>query len=804
LERFLHNVRHAARALRKRPQYSIVVVLTLAIAIGANTVIFSFVNAVLLRPLPFPKSSRLVLLQSKKAGEFGRVSLTDLEDLTEQSTLLEGLSGFRNSQYIVTSTGAPEEITECVCTSTLFDTLGIRATLGTVWPPEYDRSTVREAMISYEFWKRYFSSDMSVIGKKVDLDSMSYGIIGVLPPSFVFPVKADIYEHTYPGAHLDRGGRNFIGIGRLKPGATLHQAEAELKGISNRLMNTFPTTNAGIEFSVRPMRSYWLGNAGDYLIVLLLAGGFVLLIAGVNVVNLILFEFFSRDKEIAIKIALGAPRAGLIRQLLIESTMLGVVGGAIGLLLEFWGAPILNSRIGVELPPWMRNEFNLTVLAFSVIVSIVTGLLAGLVPAFRVTRPDLSLVLKEGAKGSSGSLLKRNYSRLLIIAEVALAVSLVTCAGLMIKSFLFLQSEDLGFKPNSIFSVRIDPPDNIFGKVAQTGPLYKRILEELQSLPNVQRAAADHALPLANETAEEFTTRVLFTIEGQGTAEQDGNPYGVYQNVSPGYFEAMSIPILRGRDFNSEDSEGSPKVAIISQRLADYFWPSQDPIGKRLKLGRADSNRPWLTIIGIAGNVKRRSIQEMAGLDIYVSDQQFFVGDSFLIVRLNSNQANLVQDVTEAVWRVDPRLAVFDVAPMQERVLNTVWQQRLTCALLIAFAMLALALASVGIYGVFSNHVLQRTRELGIRLALGAQRRDILRMVLSEAMKSIAVGIAVGLLASLLLTRLISGLLFKVSPHDTAVLLGAPCLLVFTAIMASLIPAWRATEADPIIALRTE
>jgi putative ABC transport system permease protein len=803
VEKFLQNVRYAARAIWQRPQYSIIVVLTLAIAIGANTVIFSFVNAVLLKPLPFGNSSRLVLLQTKKAEEFGRVSLIDLADLTEQSATLEGMAGFRNSQYIVTGSGAPEEITECVCTTTLFETLGANAILGRVWPPEYDRSAIREAVISYGFWKRHFGGDPDVIGKKVDLDSMAYGVMGVLPPNFVFPVKADIYEHTYPGAYGDRGIRNYIGIARLKPGATLGQAQKDLKGISDRLMNAYPNTNAGMEFSVRPMRSYWLGNAGDYLIVLLLAGGFVLLIAGVNVLNLILFDFFRRDREMAVKIALGAPRSELIQQLLIETTMLGLLGGAVGLVLEFWGAPFLNARIGVELPPWMKNEFNLTVLAFSVVVSVVTGLLAGLAPAFRVTRPDLSLALKEGGRGSSGSLLKRAYSRLLIITEVALAVALVTGAGLMIKSFILLQNEDLGFKPDNILSVRIDPPGTFFGKVSQTGPLYKRILEELQALPNVRGAAADHALPLANEAAEEESTRVSFTIEGQG-AEQKDNPYGVYQNVSPGYFGLMDIPILSGRDFDYRDTEEAPKVVIISQRLADYFWPSQDPVGKRMKLGRPDSNRPWMTIIGVAGKVKRRSIQEMAGLDIYVSNQQFFIGDTFLIVGGRSSQANLVEDVTRAIWKVDPNLAVFDVASMQERVLTTVWQQRLTCALLIAFAVLALALAAVGIYGVFSNHVLQRTRELGIRRALGAQRSDIMRMVLIEAMKSIAVGVIVGLLGSVLLTKLISGLLFKVSPHDIAVFLGAPLVLILTAILASLLPAWKATEVDPIIALRAE
>jgi putative ABC transport system permease protein len=599
-----------------------------------------------------------------------------------------------------------------------------------------------------------------------------------MPPQFNFPASTQLFRSIAISKFLpnyeQRDKRNVYAVARLKPGVTAEQARAELTAFSQRLAQTYPDLNQGLSFRLKPLRDFSVGDVRPYLWLLLAAVGFVLLIACTNVINLLLARSLAREREIAIRTALGAGRGRLIRQLLTESILLASLGGLLGLAFAFGWVRLLKSLIRAELPTWIAIDIDWRVLVFTLAVSLLTGVVAGLAPALQASKPDLNELLKEGAKGSQGG--RQGLRQALIVAEVALALALLVGAGLLVKSFLRLRQTDLGFNPDNLLTMRVALPWRKFNDQQGTErqrQFFKQLLERLAALPGAEAAAMTSNLPLSSERQE---GKLTFTIEGQSADEQQRNPFLNDLRVSPNYFQTMGIPLIAGRTLNEFDTTNTDRVGVISQRLAERMFPNQNPIGKRLKVGDLLSQSQWTTIVGVVRNVKHEEIAGDGGMDLYVSYQQ--VGDSnmYLLLRTKVPPLNLADAATRAVWASDPEQSVFNVAAMEARIADTVWQRRLSGTLFLVFAGLALALAAIGIYGVMSYAVSQRTREIGIRLAMGAQTRDVLKLVIGQGAKLIALGLGTGLLIAL----------------------GA------VALAACWIPARRATKVDPMIALRTE
>jgi putative ABC transport system permease protein len=815
VETVWQDLRYAARSLAARPAFTLVVVLTLSLGIGANSAIFSFVNTLVVSELPFREPDRLVRVMSRRGAEAGKLSMLELYELKEQARLFEDFASARNTQYNLTGDGPPEALMASVTSYNLYDLLGVKPLLGATWPASHERQRVFAVVLGYNVWKNRFGGDASIVGKKITLDAAPYEVLGVMPPGFNFPLDAELYRRVPPADFDSRSIRESAVIARLKPGVTIKQAQGELDAIAARWERAYPETNAGLRLVVRPLREQWIGDAGAYLWLLAGAVGCVLLIACVNVINLTLARALAREKEMAVRAALGATRARLVRQMLTESLLLTLAGGAVGLGLAALCVRLLARLIAVELPHWMKFGVDARVLGFTLALSIVTGVLAGLVPALQASKPDLNESLKESAKGSSGGARGSRVRRALVVAEVAFALVLLGGAGLMIQSFVRLRQTALGFDATNLLTLKVDPPWSRYKLVEETAPFYRRVIEEVERLPGVESAAFNDSLPLAGQDVREGVNKLTVAVEGQPPGERERNPFVNAQIVSPGYFRTLKIPLARGRLFDGRDIQNAPPVAVINERLARHFWPDRDPSGERLQLGQRSQNyrpvtdaarddQPWLTVIGVVGDVRQRGVAGEAGLDVYVCDQQLFSPESYLAVRANVAPLALVEQVKQAVWKADPEQSVFDIRTMERRVADTIWQQRLAGVVMMLFAGLALTLAAVGIYGVMSYTVSQRTREIGVRVALGAQRRDVLKLVLGEGLKLIAVGAVLGLVASLVLTRVMASLLYGVGAGDPLTFVAVPLLLSAVALIACYLPARRAAKIDPLIALRQE
>jgi putative ABC transport system permease protein len=803
------DLQYAFRLLVKRRGLTVVVALTLALGIGANTAIFSFVNALLLSPLPYKDPDRLVRVMSERGSETGKLSMLELYDLKEQAKLFEDFASIRNTQYNVTGDGPPESLITSVNSYNLFDLLGVKAKLGAPWPQSHERQRVFDIVLSYDTWQRRFGGDPQIVGKTIMLDAAGYEVLGVMPPGFDFPLNAQLYRRVPRGDFDNRNIREYGVIARLKPGVTIGQAQGELDAIARRLAQTYPDTNTGLRFRASGFREQYIGNAGEYLWLLAGAVSFVLLIACVNVTSLMLTAALGREKEMAIRATLGAERGRLIRLMLTESLLLNFIGGAFGLALSVVCVELLAGLLRFDMPAWMKIAIDARALLFTTAVSILTGVAAGMAPALQASKPDLNESLKDGTKGSSGSA-GQQARRTLVVAEIALALALMVGAGLMVKSFLNLRQTPLGFDPSSTLTMKMDPPWTKYNRVNQTALFYKRVIEEVERIPGVESATFNDSLPLAGQDVREGANKLNVQIEGQPADARQRNPYINAQIVSLNYFHTMKTGLAAGRFFDERDQAQTTPTAVISQRVAESFWPGQDPIGKRLKLTGRDENYrlngdetdPWLTVAGVAANVRQRGVTGEPGLDVYLCDQQTFSPESYLAVRTKVDPLTLAEQVKQAVWKADPEQSVFDIQTMEQRVEKTIWQQRLSGLVLSLFAGLGLLLAAVGVYGVMSYATEQRQREIGIRVALGAQRSHVLKLVMGEGLKLSLIGAGVGLLSALLLARAVSHLFYGVSASDPMTFLGVAAALMSVALLACWIPARRATRVDPMIALR--
>ena len=792
-------MRYGARMLAKSPLYTVVAVIALALGIGANTAIFSVVNAVLLRPLPYIDPQRLIVVESgnKQAGaeEFYGASPADFWDWQAQTQTLEQVAAIVGGGFELTGVEVPESFPGARVSANFFDTLGAKPFLGRTFRPEDGVAKSEDTVVlSYRLWQRRFGGDPEIIGKT--LGNTGTVVIGVMPPDFKYPVTAECWTPLSrdSGEMRNRANRYFFIVGLLKPDQTIESAQAEMKTIAAGLEAQYPDSNKDITVQIVAYRDRLVRNVKTSLLVLLGTVGFVLLIACANVASILLARAASRRKELAIRLAMGATRWKIVKQLLTESLMLGFAGGVAGLTVALWGIDLLINLLPenyayLQLQDLVR--IDATALLFTLGVSLITGLLFGLVPAWQSSRPDINVWLKEGGRSSDASGQQRTRS-ILVIAEIALTLVPLVCAGLMVRSFVRLQQTDLGFDPRNLFTMSLsisfrDHPDDL-SRVR----FIKRMFDEVSNVPGAESVAvtSGQAFPFLNFN---------FNIEGRPLPSDAS---ALFETISPNYFKDMKASLVSGREFDERDNTTSPSVAIINETLARRYFNGEDPIGKRITVNYL-GNRKTREIIGVAKDMNQGEPGH-AQPQIYVSYQQQPWFSASLVVRAANDPDTVSKAAQQAIWTVDKNQPIAR-AELAERVLsNSMGEPRLYTTLLGAFAALALILAAVGIYGVMAYSVVERTREIGIRMALGAGQRDVLAMIVTQAMKLIAVGVAIGLVAAFMLTRLIKSLLFDVSATDPATFAVVAALLAGVALAACYFPARRATRVDPMVALRYE
>jgi predicted permease len=799
----LQDTRYGARMLRKSPGLTSVAVLSLALGIGAISTIFSFVNGIMLRPLPYQEPERLVLLDEtafKQGVASMGVSFPNFVDWREQNQAFEDIAVYQPGGFAIAGGAEPEQLKGAFVSQGLFEILGIAPILGRTFTADEDQPDHDQVVIlSYGLWQRRFGADPNILGQTLLLNNRSRTVIGVMPKGFQFPEVAEAWGPLALNTKIyTRTDHGLESIARLKPGVTLEFAQAEMISIAANIEQQNPVTNEGLSVSLISLRAGLVGDYKKALLILLGVVGFVLLIACVNVANLLLARATARQKEIAIRAALGANRRRIFRQLLTESLLLGLISGALGLVLALWGMELLLSAIPIDIPFWMKFDLDGRVLGFTAACSLLTGFVFGTVPALEASNPDLNETLKEGGRSSAGGGRHRLRS-LLVVAEIALSLVLLVGAGLMMRSFISLQNVNAGIKPEGVLTMYIALPGAKYRGPEKRIAFFSQLLERVRAIPGVQSAGTNSGLPLSGNN----WGRSL-TVEGRQVLSVGEAPSINHCVITPNYFGAMGIPILKGRDFDERDTRDATKVTIIDERLAREYWPDDDPLGKRIRFGPPEDNEPWHTIVGVVREVKHDRLDASTRKSVYLPFPQRTISGMSLAIRTGGRPESLISAVRGQVRELDPDLPVTRVMPMTEIVARSVWQPRLYTALFGVFAAVALILATVGIYGVMSYAVTQRTREIGLRMALGAQRQDVLKLVVGHGVVITAIGVGAGLAAAVALTRLMSSLLFGVTATDPITFAAVSVLLAGVALAACFVPARRAAKVDPMVALRYE
>jgi len=802
-ETLLRDTRHAARALRKSPGFTLVAVVALALGIGANTAIFSVVNALVLRPLPYAEPDRLVMVSF--SGH--EASPADFFDWRAQSRTLGDLSALSYWNANLGGVEAPERIQGFLVTADLFPMLGVRPMMGRTFTPEEMRQGHDGVVVlSYEVWRRVLGSDQSVLGKTLTINARQRTVVGVMPPGFQFYDKAEAWAPLSLDPHdASVGARRehyLIAAARLKPGVTIQQAQVEMNTINQRLGEQYPETDASRPVKLVSVHEYLVGPVRPALLALVGMVGFVLLIACANVANLLLARNAARRREFALRVALGAGRLRIVRQLLTESALLAVIGGGLGLLVALWGVALLGARIppgwvsGIPLSEGVRIDAR--VLVFTLVVSLVTGLVFGLAPALQVSKPDLNDVLKEGGRtGGAGGRRQRRLRGLLVVAEVALSLTLLIGAGLMVRSFVELMRVPSGFNAANVLTMKLALPTLKYTKDEQVAGFYAQALESIAAVPGVEAVGATTNLPLGGGNQ---TTEVL--VAGRPTPAVGQRTEVSFRDISPDYFRAFGIPLLRGRTFTERDDKGAPGVAILNETMARrLFGATEAALGQRLTDVDGKNERE---VVGVVGDVRHAGLDAEPKAEMYVPFTQEASYSMTLVVRTASDPASFVPAMRARLLAIDKDQPTYHVRTMEQVVAESVSQRRLTMLLFGLFAALALALATIGIYGVMSYSVSQRAHEIGVRVALGAQRRDVLRLVIADGMALTLSGVVLGLAAALALTRLLASLLYGVKTTDPATYAAISLLLAAVALLACYLPARRATKMDPLITLRAE
>jgi putative ABC transport system permease protein len=806
VESLVQDLRYGVRMFVKNPGFTVAAVIALALGIGANTALFGVVNGVLLRPLPYRDPSRLVVVSlfNQKIQETFPLCDADFLDWRAQNQVFTAVAAFSGNRFNITGSGVPEQILGDTVTAEFFSTLGVKPVLGRTFLPNEDRpGSPRLVVLSYSIWQRRYSSNPGVIGQTIVLNGSNSAVIGIMPPRFLPSPEIQLWTNLVMEPPTFRGPYYLTGQARLKPGVTIEQARAELGIIAHRIEQQNPLTNSNMNFLVRPLEEAIVGDVRPALLVLLGAVAFVLLIASANVANLLLARAAVREKEVAIRAALGASRARLTRQLLTESVLLAAIGGLLGLLLARWGVRLLLELRPGNLPRLEEIAIDGRVLGFTCLISLASGILFGLVPAVQSGRSDLNKVLKEGGRSAADGQGRSRMRSVLVVAEIALSVVLLAGAGLMLKSFLRLQAVSPGINPDNALTMQITLPQRQYHDDSQLLSFYQHLLEKVQTLPGVDSAGVGMSLPPNLLEVTDY-----FTIEGQEAVSERMLGLADLVFVSPDYFRALGVPLVKGRYFTAADRVDSAKIAIVNQTLAHHYWPNENPIGKRLKTGGAERPKsPWMEVVGVVGDIKYSGLDAAPELELYEPYQQAAWPSMYLVVRTSSelrNPATLASAVQNAVWSLDKDLPVAHIRTMRQLLSESVEQPRFRTVLLEVFALIALSLATVGIYGVLAYSVSQRRHEIGVRMAMGAKRSDVLWMVVGQGMFLTLIGVAIGVAGAFVLTRFLSTLLYGVRPTDPVTFVVVPLLLACVALFACYVPARRAIRVDPMAALRYE
>ena len=810
IEQFFKDLRYGGRNLLRTPMFTLVAVITLALGIGANAAIFSVVNAVLLRPLAYKDPDRLVTLLHIFSNP---VAVANYIDWRDQSRSFEAMGAAEYWSPNLTGTDPPEHLLGLRMTQNLLPMLGVEPLLGRVFLPGEDQTGAEhEVVLSHRLWQRRFNSDPNVLGKSIVLDGQGYTVIGVMPLEFKFApfwaIHAELWAPLAFGDRIhNRGGNSLRVFARLKPGVTLREARAEVATITARLEKQYPGTNRDV--FVTPLKENVVGKVETPLLVLLGAVGFVLLIACANVAHMLLARTADRQKEIAVRTALGAGRWRVMRQFLTENLLLAALGAAAGLLLAMWGTRGLVLLSPAKLPRVDMVAIDTPVVLFLLGVTVLTALAFGLAPAWHAAIGNLSGALKEGGRGGTDGIRRNRLRSFLVASEFALAFILLIGAGLMIRSFFALQSVDPGFNPHRVLAMVVSVAGSNEADAERRALFYRQLLDRVRALPGVESAGGINHLPLAGDI-----WGWSFNIEGRPKPRPGESPGAVYRVVMPGYFETMRLPVLRGRAITERDDARVPGVVLINERAASQYWPGEDPIGKRMSFEADAYKLPiWLTVIGVVKNAKQSDWADDIDPEAYLAalqNRDFLgaVGSHIayltLVVRTSGDPAALAAPVKRTVWSFDRNLPISEVVTMDRVVADATAEPRFEMLLLSVFAAIALLLAAVGIYGVMSYSVSRRTHEIGIRISLGASRADVLRMVVRQGMVQVLAGTAVGVAGALLLSRLMAGMLYGVRPTDPATFAAVGIVLGLAALAATGVPARGATRIDPMVALRHE
>ena len=807
----VQDLRFALRMLVSGGSVTLIAVITLALGIGANTAIFSIVNGILLKPLPFERPGELLVIGERHGDRPISVSWLNYLDWKAQARSFVSMGATNGVFLNLTRNGLePERLVASRVTASYFETLGVPALVGRAFTAAEDTAGAEPLIILSEgAWQRLFGGDRSIVGSSLTLNDTAYTVVGIMPAAFVIqnpPIEAWISlgrVGALMGNRANHSGTTVVA--RLKPGVTIEQARAELDGIAAALAREYPASNANIGVLVDPFHERFVGReTTQALFVLLGAVAFVLLIACANVANLLLSRGAARQREIAVRIALGARRPRLLRQLLTESVLLALAGGVAGLLLGAWGLRALLAAVPDNLARANTVGIDGQIFAFTAALTLLTGVIFGLAPALQVSKPDLNETLKEGGRSGGGGARAQHMRSALVVAQVALSLVLLVGAGLMLRSFAELQASSPGVEPAGVVAAGVTLPGARYTDEAQRRLFYRRVIDRLESTRGVEAAGGTTPLPLSGNGWQ-----TSFAVEGYPEPEMGKFPTNDIARITPNYFRTMGIRLLRGREFTWRDDENAPRVAIVDETFADAWFPNQDPIGRRIKINAGHPPPggpppPWATVIGVVNHVKNYGIDQESRVEVYVPFMQSTLTQMTLVVKARGDAASAAQAMRQAVREADPTLPVFGVRTMDEYLARTLTPKRLMMVVLALFAGVALTLAAVGIYGVMSYAVAQRTSEIGLRMALGAPPADVLRLVVGQGMMLTVAGLLLGLAAAYWLTRLMATMLFGVSATDTMTFAGVGALLAVVAFLATWIPARRAARIDPLVALRYE